>query len=97
MKSREFKTEQFYMPSKFVPPFRVGDMYCFPDGLVWEISGVTIATMGVGKEEAKITVHWARPLDPHDPHSDEYGKWFGHYKAGDTNWVGDARAVEIWE
>ena len=83
-----FKTEQFYMPAKFLPPFRKHDTYCFPDGEIWLISDVDIETLG--DEDVKVTVHWSRPLHPSL-------EWFGTYKKGDTNWQGKSRANEIWE
>lgn len=83
-----FKTEQFYMPAKFLPPMQLLDKYCFPDGEIWLISDVDIETLG--DEDVKVTVHWSRPLHPSSG-------WFGVYKKGDTNWQGTAKNIELWQ
>lgn len=83
-----FKTEQFYIPAKFLPPFGVGDRYCFPDGGVWQISGVDIDPLG--DEDVKVTVHWCRPLHPTPG-------WFDEYRDSDTNWFPGAMSNRIWK
>lgn len=89
----EHKTEQFYMPAKFLPPIRVGDRYCFPGDEVdevWEIGGASIQALSC--EEVKVIVYWRRPL-----YGNEMEKWCCKNAAGKENWVGDALAVKIWD